>query len=245
MKEYGLIGKNLKHSFSAKYFNNKFEKEGIKNCNYQLFELANIEDIRIFIQSNPNLKGFNITIPYKEAIIPYLDEVDDMVKEIGACNCVKIEDGKLIGFNTDVAGFMLSILPLIEPQHHSAVILGNGGAAKAVIYSLEQISIDYQVFAREPKNKYELIWSELNEQHIEDNKIIINTTPIGMWPNVDNSPEIPFHALDRFHLVYDLIYNPETTKFLKKAIDQDAIIKNGLEMLEQQAEAAWDIWNAK
>lgn len=242
MREFGLIGKTLQHSFSAKYFNDKFQNEGITDCNYQLFELENIEDIRGLISSSPNLKGFNITIPYKESIIPYLDVVDDVVREIGACNCVKIINGKLHGFNTDVIGFMISILPLIEHQHHSAIILGNGGSSKAVIYALEQMSIDYQVIARNARDKNEILWQDINKALIEEHKVIINTTPLGMWPKVDDFPNIPYEAIDRFHLAYDLIYNPTTTKFLEKADAQDAVIKNGMEMLTEQAEAAWGIW---
>lgn len=194
------------------------------------------------ISSSPNLKGFNITIPYKESIIPYLDVVDDVVREIGACNCVKIINGKLHGFNTDVIGFMISILPLIEHQHHSAIILGNGGSSKAVIYALEQMSIDYQVIARNARDKNEILWQDINKALIEEHKVIINTTPLGMWPKVDDFPNIPYEAIDRFHLAYDLIYNPTTTKFLEKADAQDAVIKNGMEMLTEQAEAAWGIW---
>ncbi len=242
MREFGLIGKTLQHSFSAKYFNDKFQNEGITDCNYQLFELENIEDIRGLISNSPNLQGFNITIPYKESIIPYLDVVDDVVREIGACNCVKIINGKLHGFNTDVIGFMISILPLIEPQHHSAIILGNGGSSKAVIYALEQMSIDHQVIARNTRDKNEILWQDINKALIEEHKVIINTTPLGMWPKVDDFPNIPYEAIDRFHLAFDLIYNPTTTKFLEKADAQDAEIKNGMEMLTEQAEAAWGIW---
>ncbi len=242
MREFGLIGKTLQHSFSAKYFNDKFQNEGITDCNYQLFELENIEDIRGLISNSPNLQGFNITIPYKESIIPYLDVVDDVVREIGACNCVKIINGKLHGFNTDVIGFMISILPLIEPQHHSAIILGNGGSSKAVIYALEQMSIDHQVIARNARDKNEILWQDINKALIEEHKVIINTTPLGMWPKVDDFPNIPYEAIDRFHLAFDLIYNPTTTKFLEKADAQDAEIKNGMEMLTEQAEAAWGIW---
>ena len=244
MKQYGLIGKSLSHSFSETYFNNKFKKEGIKDSHYQLFELGRIEDIHQLLQKNPNLKGFNITIPYKEAILPYLDEMDAVVEDIGACNCVKIVDGKLIGYNTDIDGFMSSFLAIMEMHHDSSIVLGNGGAAKAVIHSLEQWSLDPLVVARNPKNEHELPWNELTEEMIHQHKIIINTTPVGMYPDVDECPDIPYEGIDRFHLVYDLIYNPEKTLFLKKAEAQDATIKNGMEMLEQQAETAWIIWNA-
>ncbi len=242
MREFGLIGKTLKHSFSANYFNAKFLAEGIYGCNYQLFELENISELPKLITEHPNLRGFNITIPYKESILPYLDDMDDMVKEIGACNCVKIENGKLFGYNTDVVGFTNSILPLIEYQHHKALILGNGGAAKAVIYALEQMSIAFQVIARNPKNKTELAWRNLSEDIVKECKIIINATPIGMWPKEDAFPDIAYNALSQFHLAFDLIYNPEATQFLQKAAVQGAKTQNGLEMLELQAEAAWAIF---
>ena len=242
MNEFGLVGKSLKHSFSAKYFNEKFQRDGIKDCNYQLFELPKIEDLSHLLKQHPNLKGLNITTPYKESILPYLDKKEDVVEEIGACNCVKIENGKLIGYNTDVNGFMISILSLLEHQHHKAIILGNGGAAKAVKFALEQISIDYQVIARTPRSDSELAWDKLDREMMDEYKIIINTTPVGMWPSVSEFPDIPYDGFSRFHLAFDLIYNPEKTVFLKKAEQEDAVVKNGLEMLEQQAEAAWEIF---
>lgn len=244
MKKYGLIGKSLTHSFSAKYFNDKFLNEGIADCQFDLFELKNIDSIRKLVEQNPQLKGFSVTIPYKESILPYLDEMDEVVKEIGACNCVKVLDGKLIGYNTDVGGFTNSFLPLLDLHHDAAIVLGNGGAAKAIIHSLEQWSLDPLVVARNPRNKNELAWGSLTEEMVNDHKLIINTTPVGTWPNVNEYPDIPYQGIDRFHLVYDLIYNPEKTTFLKKAEAQDAVIKNGMEMLEQQADAAWVIWNS-
>ena len=244
MKQYGLIGKSLSHSFSAKYFTTKFEQEGITDCSFDLFELEDIEQVKDLLKNNPDLKGFSVTIPYKEAILPYLDEMNEVVEDIGACNCVKVEDGKLIGYNTDIDGFMSSFLAVMEMHHDSSIVLGNGGAAKAVIHSLEQWSLDPLVVARNPKNENELPWNELTEEMVNQHKIIINTTPVGMFPNVDECPDIPYAGIDRFHLVYDLIYNPEKTLFLEKAEQQDATIKNGMEMLEQQAETAWIIWNA-
>ena len=243
MRYYGLIGKKLGHSFSAKYFNDKFSKEGITDAQYDLYELDDIGQLPELLSENPDLKGLNITIPYKEKVLPLLHRMDKTVVETGACNCIKIEDGKLHGFNTDVHGFMVSILPLIDVHHHSALVLGNGGAAKAVVYALEQWSIDVQVVARNPKSKDELPWNELTEEMLREHKIIVNTTPLGMWPDVDDYPDIPYEEIDRFHLCFDLIYNPEKTVFLKKAEEQDAVIKNGMEMLEEQANRAWEIWN--
>jgi len=244
MFQYGLIGKSLSHSFSAKYFNDKFEKEGITDCSFELFELDSIEQVRDLVKNNPNLKGFSVTIPYKEAILPYLDELNVVVEDIQACNCVKVVDGKLIGYNTDIDGFMSSFLAIMEMHHDKAIVLGNGGAAKAVIHSLEQWSLDPLVVARNPKNENEITFDKLTEEIINEHKIIVNTTPVGMYPNVDECPDIPYSGIDRFHLVYDLIYNPEKTLFLQKAEAQDATIKNGMEMLEQQAETAWIIWNS-
>jgi shikimate dehydrogenase len=244
MFQYGLIGKSLSHSFSAQYFNDKFEKEGITDCSFELFELDSIEQVRDLVKTHPNLKGFSVTIPYKETIIPYLDELNVVVEDIKACNCVKVIDGKLVGYNTDIDGFMSSFLAMMEMHHDKAIVLGNGGAAKAVIHSLEQWSLDPLVVARNPKNDNEITFEELTEELINEHKIIVNTTPVGMYPNVDECPNIPYSGIDRFHLVYDLIYNPEKTLFLQKAEAQDAVIKNGMELLEQQAETAWIIWNS-
>jgi len=244
MKQYGLIGKSLSHSFSKQYFTSKFEKEKIEDCRFDLFELEKIEHIKDLLNNNPDLKGFSVTLPYKESIIPYLDEMDAIVEDIGACNCVKVEGGKLIGYNTDIDGFMTSFLAVLEMHHDQAIVLGNGGAAKAVIYSLEQWSLDPLVVARHPKSKHELAWNKLSKEIINKHKIIINTTPAGMFPNVNECPDIPYEGIDRFHLVYDLIYNPKKTLFLKKAEKQGASIKNGMEMLEQQADTAWIIWNS-
>lgn len=243
MRQFGLIGQSLSHSFSAKYFNDKFEKEGIPDARFDLFELKSIEELKSVLQKNPDLEGFSVTIPYKETIIPFLDDMGPIVKEIGACNCVKVKDGKLIGYNTDVEGFSQSILPLIERHQYSAIVLGNGGASKAVVYALEHMSIDVQVIARNPKNESERSWDKLDAALMEQYKIIVNTTPLGMYPEINAAPDIPYPAMDRFYLAYDLIYNPEKTSFLQKSEDQCAEISNGLEMLQLQADAAWAIWN--
>jgi shikimate dehydrogenase len=243
MRKFGLIGKSLKHSFSSEYFNSLFEKECILDTEYNLYELSDISEITKLLDSDKDIMGFNVTIPFKEAIIPYLHYADDIVKETGACNCVKIIDGKLYGYNTDVYGFMLSILPLIEPQHHKALILGNGGASKAVIYALEQMSIDFDIVARNPKGESELHWNLLKKENFKDINIIINTTPIGMYPDINDSPDLSYDKLNRFHLVYDLIYNPTKTQFLLKAEQHDVVTKNGLEMLQLQADKSWEIWN--
>ncbi len=244
MRKFGLIGKSLKHSFSKDYFNSFFKNEGISDAEYNLYELDDITKITELLKHNKDICGLNITIPYKESIIPFLDVSDDIVKETGACNCVKIVNNKLYGYNTDVYGFMHSFLALMQTHHHKAIILGNGGAAKSVIYSLEQLSIDYTIIARKPKNNTEIAWSNFKEEHISQSNIIINTTPIGMYPYIEDFPQLPYSALNRFHLVYDLIYNPEKSVFLQKAESQDATIKNGMEMLVLQAEESWRIWNS-
>lgn len=244
MRKFGLIGKSLTHSFSSDYFKSLFEKECVFDAEYNLYELTDVSEITEITKSNPDILGFNVTIPFKEAIIPYLYYSDEIVKKIGACNCVKVIDKKLYGYNTDVYGFTQSILPLIKPQHNKAMVLGNGGAAKAVIFALEQLSIDYKVFARNPKNNNDLKWKLLNSNLVKEANIIINTTPIGMFPNIDDYPELNYENLNRSHLVFDLIYNPEKTLFLKKAEQHNSITKNGLEMLELQANKSWEIWNS-
>lgn len=245
MRKFGLIGKSLEHSFSRDYFISIFEKEGITDAKYNLYEISNISDINKLIVSNPEILGFNVTIPYKEEIIPYLHFSDEIVKETGACNCVKVIEGKLYGYNTDVYGFLQSLSPLLKPQYYKAVILGNGGAAKSVAFVLQQLSIDFVVVARNPKTSKELNWEPLTPSLIRNANIIINTTPLGMFPNLEDFPNLPYQALSSSHLVYDLIYNPQKTLFLDKAHLQGAIIKNGMQMLHLQAKQSWKIWNNK
>ncbi len=244
MQEFGIIGKTLAHSFSKKYFEDKFKKNNITNCVFNEYELNRIEDIQTLISNNPNLKGFSVTIPYKEAILPYLDDMDDIVKDIGACNCVKIDNGKLIGYNTDVIGFLESFLTMYEVHYFNAIILGNGGASKAVKYALEQLSIESTIIARNPKSKNEIQWNTLNQKQYKEANIIVNTTPLGTFPNVNDFPDIPYDIFNDQVLAFDLIYNPDETIFLKKAKDKDAKTINGYEMLEIQADNAWEIWNS-
>ncbi len=235
---YGLIGRNISHSFSEKYFSEKFKSENIQNSIYQTFDLKDISEVKKIFETE-NLKGFNVTIPYKEQIIPYLDELDIEAQKIGAVNCVKIQNGKKIGFNTDAFGFENSLKPLLENHHKQALILGDGGAAKAVKFVLEKLGITYQTVSR----KGNFTYSDLDKTHLEDYQIIINTTPLGTFPDLDSCPEIPYEFLSSAHLVYDLVYNPEKTKFLKLAESKFAKIKNGYEMLVLQAEKSWEIWN--
>lgn len=239
MKLVGLIGRNISYSFSENYFAEKFHKEQIPNVHYKTFDLKEIEEVNeLFL--NPDLKGFNVTIPYKEAIIPFLDELDPVAQEIGAVNCVKIENGRKIGFNTDAFGFENSLMPLLKFHHQNALILGDGGAAKAIKYSLSKHLIVYKTVTRNGDFKF----SDLTDDHISSHTIIINCTPLGTFPDVEDCPELPYESLSSQHLMYDLIYNPSKTEFLKRGEAKGAIIKNGLEMLVLQAEKSWEIWNS-
>lgn len=238
MNTYGLIGKNIDYSFSKNYFNNKFKKEGIENAQYINFDIDNIGKLNnIFKQKN---QGYNVTIPYKEAVIPYLDALDNHAKEIGAVNTIQVHKHQKKGFNTDWIGFKKSIEPLLQSHHTKALILGSGGASKAVVYALKQLRISTAIVSR---NKGDFTYQQLNEQLIKEHTIIVNTTPLGTFPEVMLAPELPYHFISKRHLVYDLIYNPQETLFLKKCRENGASIKNGLQMLEIQAEEAWKIWN--
>jgi len=238
IKTYGLIGKNIGYSFSKKYFENKFKLEKIKNTKYINFELNNIEDLnKIFNQNN---QGYNVTIPYKEAVIPFVDALDYHAQQIGAVNTIQVHKGRKIGFNTDWIGFKNSIKPLLQSHHKNALILGSGGACKAVKYALNKLDVSSKIVSRD---KGDLTYSQLDEKIIKTHSVIINTTPLGTHPNIENCPLLPYHLIGPQHLVYDLIYNPTETLFLQKCKSNGAIIKNGLQMLEIQAEEAWKIWN--
>ena len=237
MKTFGLIGKNLSHSFSAQYFNEKFLIEGISNTQYLNFELTNLTDFKELTQKN-KLSGVNVTIPYKETIIPLLDELNEEAKIIGAVNTIRFNNGKLIGYNTDHIGFRISIIPLLKGRK-KAIILGNGGAAKAIKYALNKLGIKYKTVSRNTRFDYYNITKEITNSYT----IIINTTPLGSYPNINNYPLIPYEYLTKNHLLFDLIYNPKETKFLSYGKAQHAQTKNGLEMLKIQAEESWNIWN--
>ncbi len=247
MKQYGLIGYPLSHSFSKKYFTEKFEKENIKNCEYNLFPISTINLFPQLIKDNPTLVGLNVTIPYKESVIPFLDALDETAKAVGAVNCIKIlRDGdslKLIGFNTDVFGFRQSIKPFLEIQHEKALILGTGGASKAVAYVLKQLGIECYFVSRIKSKEKSFSYEELNENIINAFKLIVNCSPIGTFPNIHEAPAIPYQFISPSHLLYDLVYNPPKTEFLKRGKLQGASIVNGLSMLQQQAEEAWNVWN--
>jgi shikimate dehydrogenase len=249
MKKYGLIGFPLGHSFSKGYFSAKFKKENIKDCEYNNYPIKNIESLRDLIIQQSELVGLNVTIPYKEAVIQFLDEIDTDAFEIGAVNTIKIYRSeknkiKLKGFNTDVFGFEAPLRKELKPFHQKALILGTGGAAKAVAWVLKSLGLDYLYVSRKPKHENTISYKELTDEIIESHKVIINTSPIGMFPNINVKPNINYEVISDKHILYDLIYNPEKTMFLKEGEIKKAITINGLPMLYMQAEKAWEIWNS-
>lgn len=240
---YGLIGKPLGHSFSASFFNDKFEKENIPE-HYSLFPLDNIGQLQQLLNDHPDLKGLNVTIPYKKEVIPFLSELSEAASEIGAVNVIKFgSDGKLSGHNTDAIGFRNSIEPLLEPHMKKALVLGTGGASLAVAYVLRSLGLQVTFVSRKSSPGM-LTYSELTPEVIAENHVIVNTTPLGTWPDTDACPDIPYNLLTPAHLCHDLVYNPEITKFMRLANEYGAKVKNGLEMLKGQAVAAWEIWNS-
>lgn len=244
MKVYGIIGFPLGHSFSQKYFTEKFIREGIENCRYEVFPIEDIKDFPALLKANPELCGLNVTIPHKQRIIPFLDDTTNLPNGLTACNCIKISHGKLSGFNTDIIGFEKSLSPLLKPFHKKALVLGNGGAAEAVKFVLEKLGIAFKVVSRQLHHDAHLTYGELNREVINEHLLIINTTPLGTYPHSDTCPEIPYQYLSGRHYAFDLVYNPAKTVFLQKAAAQGAVIKNGHDMLVIQAEAGWNIWNS-
>lgn len=247
MRLFGLIGYPLLHSFSAKYFAKKFVTENIPETDYRLFPLENIGEVTPLIALKPDLQGFNITIPYKVAILPYLDHISDAAKSIGAVNCVKIERNEsgitLTGYNTDTYGFRESLTPALKPFHKNALVLGTGGAAKAVCYTLHELGIENTMVSRSGNEESILNYSQLTENTISNNLLIINTSPVGTFPDTEKCPDIPYQFLTNKHLLFDLIYNPAETKFLRLGREAGAAALNGSKMLELQAEKSWEIWN--
>ena len=242
-KRFGLLGKNIGYSFSAGYFAEKFKSLNLEDYEYVNFDIQTIEEFPEIIKSNPNLKGMNVTIPYKEAVIPYLDKISKKAQRIGAVNTIKFtKKGKLKGYNSDFYGFKKSLKPLLEPHHKKALILGTGGASKGVAFALEELGLTYTFVSREATDEsigYKLV----NATTFDNHQIVINCTPLGTSPNVDAFPPIPYEYFTPKHIAHDLIYNPEETIFLRKAKKQGATTKNGLEMLRYQAEKSWRIWN--
>jgi shikimate dehydrogenase len=244
MRRFGLIGYPLGHSFSKKFFTRKFEEESIQDCLYELFPIPAIDELPALLKQYPDLNGFNVTIPYKEQVIPYLNEASDVVKKIGACNCVKITGGKLKGFNTDVVGFEQSLLKSFPGLTGGALILGTGGAAKAVEFVVGRLGLKYKYVSREG-GAHKLSYQQLDAAVMSEHRLIINTTPLGMSPAINQCPPIPYEYLTPDHCLFDLVYNPEMTLFMKKGMEQGARVQNGLEMLVIQAEESWKIWNAE
>jgi len=242
MRLFGLIGYPLTHSFSKNYFAEKFKKEGIEDCRYENFQLANINDLPKTINKNPDLQGLNVTIPHKESVLQFLDGSNELVKQTGACNCIKIVDGKLIGYNTDVIGFEKSLLTRLKPEHKNALILGTGGASKAVEFVLRKNGVSYKKVSRQ-LSANNFVYDQLTPSIVKESRLIINTTPTGMYPNTNEIPPLPYEAITSGHFLFDLIYNPEKTLFLKQGEEQGAVTLNGYEMLVYQAEESWTIWN--
>ncbi len=262
MKKYGLIGFPLTHSFSKKYFTEKFEKEGIEDHSYELFELENLSDFPEFIKANSGLCGLNVTIPHKIGVVFYMNWLEPEAKKVEAINCIKIikesaietafsgevgfvdQEFRLEGYNTDIFGFEHSLKPLLKSHHKKALVLGNGGATRAVKYVLKKLRIPYLVVSRRPKLSH-ISYNQVTAEMIKNYNLIINTTPLGTAPDTAAFPPIPYEAITSKHLLYDLIYNPEKTTFLQKGEAKGATIKNGYEMLVLQAEKSWEIWNKK
>ena len=241
MKKYGLIGKKLGHSWSAKWFEEKFEREGIADAEYRLYELDGVADLRAWTERN-GLKGFNVTIPYKEAVLEWMDELDETARGVGAVNCVDCQGGRLKGYNTDSPAFAETLKPLLQPWHKAALVLGTGGAAKAVAFALKGLGIEYKFVSRKPVGEavgYDEAM-ELAATHL----LIVNATPVGMYPATEASPWPEPQRIGGHHLCYDLIYNPQETLFLRQAREHGAQVKNGLEMLLLQAFASFEIWNS-
>ena len=242
MRLFGLIGYPLTHSFSKKYFTEKFEKEGLSDCRYDLFSIPAVEELRTVLSENNELQGLNVTIPYKEKVLPYLNETDKIVKAIGACNCILLKDRKLKGYNTDAEGFERSLKTKLEAAHRKALILGTGGAAKAVEFVLRKLGIAF-VYVSRHSGRTHYSYDELTPAIIAEHPLIINATPLGSYPEINSAPSIPYEAITSHHYLFDLVYNPEKTLFLQMGEAKGAVIKNGYEMLVIQAEESWRIWN--
>lgn len=243
--KFGLLGKDISYSFSRKYFTEKFQELGLKDYKYSNFDIPEIEEFPFLLYHREDeFRGVNVTIPYKESVMRYLDDVDEDARNIGAVNTIKItDDNKLVGYNTDFYGFQNAIQPLLKSNHKKALILGTGGASKAIAYAFDKMNIEYKFVSRKV-SEGRFLYSMLNEQIMEEYTVIVNSSPVGTHPNINESPNIPFQFITNKHLLFDLIYNPAETKFLSEGKKRGAIIKNGLEMLQLQAEKSWKIWNS-
>jgi shikimate dehydrogenase len=243
MRVYGLIGYPLGHSFSKKYFTEKFINEGIADCSYENFAIETIDELKKVLAQNSNICGFNVTIPYKQTVLPFLDDSSNLPAGLSACNCIKVVKGKLVGYNTDVTGFEKSLLLKLQHYHTKALILGNGGAAEAVKFVLNKLGISFKIVSRKLHKGSHITYADLNEIILKEHLLIINTTPLGTFPDVDECPAIPYQLITPEHYLFDLVYNPFKTLFLKKGEAMGAAVKNGADMLEIQAEESWKIWN--
>ncbi len=242
MRVFGLIGYPLTHSFSGAYFEKKFQESGLSNHRYHLYPMPQLDGFTDWVHSIEGLVGLNVTIPHKKNILPFLDE-HRLPAGSQACNCIHISEGKLIGYNTDVIGFAESLKPYVRPQHDRALVLGQGGAAEAVCHVLQQWQIPYRTVSRTKRDSDQLVYQELTKALIEEYRLIIQTTPLGTYPRVEEFPSIPYEGIGADHLLYDLVYNPPQTIFLQRGAERGATTINGLRMLEIQAEASWSIWN--
>lgn len=244
MRRFGLIGYPLSHSFSPAFFSQKFNKENIFDCLYEAFPIKSVEELTSLFANNPDLEGLNVTIPYKKEILPFLHQSTEAVKQTGACNCIKIRDGILTGYNTDVTGFEKSLVTDLKPAHTKALILGTGGAAAAAEFVLKRLNIAFLFVSRKSQPGLNILsYKEISREIMNEYTLIINTTPAGMYPDVNNCPDILYENLTKEHYLYDLIYNPAQTLFLKKGAEKGAVTKNGSDMLIIQAEESWKIWN--
>ncbi len=241
MNTYALVGKNIAYSFSRNYFKEKFKREGITDSQYINFDIQSLEQLPELLLTTPNVKGLNVTIPYKREIIPFLQTIDPTAEAIGAVNTVKITPQGLIGFNTDCYGFSESLRPLLQPHHTQALILGTGGASGAVAYALKQLGIAHRFVSRTPREG-QLSYNQLTPEILQTHQLIINSTPLGTYPTVDECPPIPYQYITSAHLLYDLIYNPPQTAFLAQGVQRGATTTNGQRMLELQAEKSWELW---
>jgi shikimate dehydrogenase len=243
VRNFGLIGYPLSHSFSKKYFGDKFRREHITDCAYELYPLSSLEDFRELLSGVPGMEGLNVTIPYKQKIIALIDELDHAARAIGAVNTLLLRAGRITGYNTDVVGFERSLVPLLKSHHTAALVLGTGGASKAVAFALRRLGIPFHFVSRQKRDPGHFTYQDLDESIVKSTSLIINTTPVGTSPNVDQAPSIPYEFIGPGHLLYDLVYNPAETLFLKRGGARGAATKNGYEMLELQADASWEIWN--
>ena len=241
MTKYGIIGYPLGHSFSRGFFTEKFTRESI-DAQYLNFEIPDVAMLSDVLRDNPELRGLNVTLPHKQAVIPLLDEMSEEAMEIGAVNVIRVRNGKLKGFNSDIIGFTNSIKPLLQPHHRKALVLGTGGASKAIRVGLNRLGIEWTYVSRSPRDGV-VTYEDITAETLQEYTVIVNCSPVGMFPKVDAAPAIPYELLSPQHLLFDCVYNPEETLFMKKGREQGATVKNGLEMLHLQAVASWKFWN--